>query len=259
VDVSPDGSWLAFDAFGSGREDIFVIRTDGTGRRQLTDDPYRDRFPKWSPDGKKICFYSNRNGNYEIWTIETDGSGLQQLTDTPGQSVNFPTWSPDGSRMAYYNRSEGLSYIFNPNKPWGEQTPIPLPSLENELQLAANSWSPDGRSIAGFLIAAGRRHSGPAIYDLESKKYLGPLEFKGAGPGSTVWLPDSSGILFVGAHPSSGKQGLYMADRELRQVQEILSDTTVEVPKVTPNGQSIYFNRRIIEADIWLLTLSDER
>jgi Tol biopolymer transport system component len=259
VGLSPDGGWLAFDAFGSGREDIIVIRTDGTGRRQLTDDPYRDRCPRWSPDGKKICFYSNRSGSYEIWTIEPDGSGLQRLTDTPGQSVNFPAWSPDGTRMAYYNRSEGLSYIFDPNKPWEKQAPVPLPSLGNEYQFEAYSWSPDGRSIAGPIQAARRRIRGPAIYDLESKKYFGPLEFTEVAHGFPAWLPDSSGIVFAGADPSSGKKGLYMVDRELRQVQEILSDATVEYPNVAPDGRWIYFNRRIIEADIWLLTLKSEK
>jgi Tol biopolymer transport system component len=254
VDVSPDGSWLAFDAFGSGREDIFVIRTDGTGRRQLTDDRYRDRYPRWSPDGKKIGFYSNRSASYEIWTIEPDGSGLQQLTDTPSQSVNFPTWSPDGSRMAYHNRSEGVSYIFDPNKPWEDQTPLPLPSLENEdLHFEAYSWSPDGRSIAGTFHTGAGANVGPAIYDRESKTYLGPLEFMGADIYRPAWLPDSRGIVFA------SKKGVYMADRELHQVQEILSDATIEFPKVAPDGQSIYFNRRIIEADIWLLTLSDEQ
>jgi Tol biopolymer transport system component len=262
VDVSPDGSWLAFDAFGSGREDIFIIRTDGTGRRQLTDDPYRDRRPRWSPDGKQIAFYSNRSGSYEIWTIEPDGSGLQQLTNTPGQSVNFPAWSPDGSRMAYHNRKEEVSYIFDSNKPWEEQTPLPIPSLEAEhLHFEASSWSPDGRSIAGRVKTGAGEDGGLAIYDLESKTYFGPLDFilELIEEDFPAWLPDSSGIVFIGADPSNGKEGLYMADRELRQVQEILSDTTIQLPKVSPDGQSIYFNRRIIEADVWLLTLSDER
>ena len=133
------------------------------------------------------------------------------------------------------------------------------PPLENEYQFVTYSWSPDGRSIAGPFQAAGRTSRGPTIYNLESKKYLGPLEFTGSVPGYPAWLPDSSGIVFVGADPSSGKEGLYMADRELRQVQEILSDATVEYPKVAPDGQLIYFNRRIIEADIWMLTINEEQ
>ncbi len=260
LDVSPDSGWLAFDSFGSGREDIFVIRTDGTGRRQLTDDPYRDRFPTWSPDGKKIGFYSNRSGSYEIWTIEPDGSGLQQLTDTPGQSVNFAVWSPDGSQMAYFNRSEGISYIFDPNKHWKEQTPIPLQPPEGERQFVAYSWAPDGRQIAGRLSVAGGTTGAPIIYDVESKKYYGPLE-SGSFP---AWLPDSSGVVFAQGHISTfftgyRHGGLLLADRELRQAREILSDARIRYPKVAPDGQSIYFDRWTVEADIWMLTLNEER
>jgi len=70
-DVSHDGEWGAFTTQGRQKEDVFVIRKDGTGIRQLTDDPYRNRLPTWSPDGKRLAFYSNRSGKMEIWTIHS--------------------------------------------------------------------------------------------------------------------------------------------------------------------------------------------
>jgi Tol biopolymer transport system component len=254
ADVSPDGKWLAFDAFGSGREDIFVIRTDGTGHRQLTDDLYKDRIPRWSPDGGRIGFYSNRSGSYEIWTIELDGSGLQQLTETPGQSVNDSVWSPEGSQIAYYNRSEGISYIFDPNRSWSEQTPLPLPTMDNEsLRFEVHTWSPDGLSIAGLVRTDAGRGLGPAVYDLSSKTYQGPLEFEIDNKNGS-WLPDSRGVVFASVE-------LYLADRKLQRVQEILSLSPNEIlyPSVAPDGRWIFFNRRVREADIWLLTSTNER
>ncbi len=53
-DVSPDGHWLAFYTYVNQQEDIYIMRTDGTGRRQLTNDIHKDRCPLWSPDGKKV-------------------------------------------------------------------------------------------------------------------------------------------------------------------------------------------------------------
>lgn len=53
--VSPDGEWVVFRSRGQ-KEDLFLVRADGTGLRQLTDDPHRDRGPNWSPDGKSIAF-----------------------------------------------------------------------------------------------------------------------------------------------------------------------------------------------------------
>jgi Tol biopolymer transport system component/serine/threonine protein kinase len=255
-DISPDGNWLTFDASGSGREDIFIIRTDGTGYLQLTNDLYRDRHPRWSPDGRKIAFYSNRSGSYDVWIIEPDGSGLEQLTETPGQSTNYAAWSPDGTLMASYNRSEGLSYIFDPNKPWQEQTPLQLPSLANgALSFGAYSWSPDGRAIAGPVNTDEGKHAGLAVYEPESNNYIKRFE-----SGSLVaWLPDSSGLVFSASEISSGIRGLYLAESGSWQAKEILTlvPDTIICPKVSPDGRWLYFGRTAREADIWLLTLNE--
>ena len=82
-DPSPDGDWLAYYSLGK-QEDIFIIHADGTDMRQLTDDVFKDREPRWSPDGKRIAFTSDRSGGSEIWAINRDGSGLQQLTQMAG-------------------------------------------------------------------------------------------------------------------------------------------------------------------------------
>ncbi|MCH7548059.1 MAG: PD40 domain-containing protein, partial [Candidatus Krumholzibacteriota bacterium] len=81
-DISPDGQWLTYRTT-LPQEDIYVMRLDGTGRRQLTDDKHRDRGPRWSPDGTSIAFYSNRRGSYDIWQIRPDGTALRPLTDDP--------------------------------------------------------------------------------------------------------------------------------------------------------------------------------
>ena len=98
-DISPNGEWVAFTTLG-GREDLFVVKSDGSGYRQITDDAFRDRGPRWSPDGTKIAFYSDRSGRYETWTIRPDGSGLEQLTRTTGAARTEVTWSPDAKRIA---------------------------------------------------------------------------------------------------------------------------------------------------------------
>jgi dipeptidyl aminopeptidase/acylaminoacyl peptidase len=99
-DLSPseDGKWLAFVS-GRNQDDIFVIRTDGTELRQLTDDSYRDMGPRWSPDGKLILFYSNQSGRYQVCTINADGSSRRQLTEAADE-MWYSMWSPDGRRLA---------------------------------------------------------------------------------------------------------------------------------------------------------------
>jgi Tol biopolymer transport system component len=51
---SPDGKWVAFTAYFDKYEDIhgceiYIIRTDGTDLRRLTDNDYCDYQPRWGP------------------------------------------------------------------------------------------------------------------------------------------------------------------------------------------------------------------
>ena len=55
--VSADGQWLVANLVRvDGRSDLWVMRADGTGLPQLTDDAHRDPNPYWSPDGRRIIF-----------------------------------------------------------------------------------------------------------------------------------------------------------------------------------------------------------
>jgi TolB protein len=77
---SPNGSRIAFARLVSGggvsAGDIYVVNTDGSGLKQLTDGPGDDSGPTWSPDGDRLLFVSVRNGNKDIYTVDRDGSGL---------------------------------------------------------------------------------------------------------------------------------------------------------------------------------------
>jgi Tol biopolymer transport system component len=117
---SPDGEVIAFvlewftDEFVVGvptesTGEIYSVRRDGTGAKNLTNDPARDgptlgherRGFSWSPDGTRIVFVSNRDGTDDLYVMNADGSGVRQLTY--GNSVeccgfgwlmDSPVWSP---------------------------------------------------------------------------------------------------------------------------------------------------------------------
>jgi Tol biopolymer transport system component len=251
--VSPDGDWLAFSSSGLGvHEDIYVMRTDGSNRRQLTDDVHYDRGGSWSPDGEKIAFYSNRGESPEIWTIHPDGSELRKLTETPAQNIGLPAWSPDGLRMSYYDFPGQTSYIFDTSKPWEEQTPVALPPLSDDgKRFQAFSWSPDGRWLAGNYGTVPWRSDGIALYSLETQQYRELTDF-GYFP---TWLADHS-LLFT----SSG--GIHMVDIESGNVHEVLVlsfSPNFNFAEVSHDLRMIYFTRLAYEANIWMLTLNEEQ
>jgi Tol biopolymer transport system component len=246
--LSPDGEWLVFDTQTSKQEDLFVVKRDGTGLRQLTDDPYKDRGARWSPNGKRIAFFSDRSGKWEIWMINADGSGLQQITYATAPVLN-PVWSPDGSRIAYRNAGSNPS-IIEVGKSWQEQTPQTLPSMSDPggERVYMWSWSPDGRKLAGYQEHSAVPPSGIVVYSLDSQQYEKLTDF-GAQP---VWLSDSRRLLF------RDQSKLYVIDSQSKKSHELLSlaphnfGSGVTLPQ---DDRVIYFSLVTTEADIWLMTL----
>ena len=97
---SPDGQWIAFTASrgtaGPGRGSIWIMRADGSEKRQLTLNPGNgfDLSPSWSPDGQRIAFQRGGLAIVAVATGEVTDLGL------PGTSAH-PAWSPDGRHIAF--------------------------------------------------------------------------------------------------------------------------------------------------------------
>ena len=244
--LSPDGEWLVFMEGGGKQEDIFVIKTDGTGLQQLTNDVYKDRYPRWSPDGRRIAFHSNRAGKFDIWLINPDGSALERLTYTSAPAVYFPVWSPDGKRLAY-TIPDASSFVIEVATPWKEQSPRPVVVPPELGALNVRSWSPDGRKLVGDLRTGHGTSFGLGIYFLESEK-LERLANFGEYP---VWLGDSRRLLF------KDQSKLYLIDSQSGKPREILSVAPygIDMLALSRDNRLLYFSSAVTEADIWLATL----
>jgi Tol biopolymer transport system component len=90
IDWSPDGSEIGFTSPEFGRAgkaaNVYVVRPDGTGLRQLTHergDAVDAGLDSWSPNGTKIAYVSNKSGTFQIWTMNADGTEQTQLTTGP--------------------------------------------------------------------------------------------------------------------------------------------------------------------------------
>jgi TolB protein len=92
IDWSPDGSPIAFSAVAKGSSNVFTIRPNGTGLKQVTDatGKLNSLLDSWSPDGKRIAFISDATGTFEIYAMNADGGGATRITHGP--EAHLATW-----------------------------------------------------------------------------------------------------------------------------------------------------------------------
>ena len=115
---SPDGKWIAFDAFGR----VWLQETSGGkavgSPHRLTADssalPGREYAPDFSPDGKWIAYvtWSDAEGGH-LWKAPVPRSGRSagtpvKLTQEAGHYAN-PAWSPKSDRLVLL-RGSGLEF-----------------------------------------------------------------------------------------------------------------------------------------------------
>ncbi|MGB6335780.1 MAG: protein kinase, partial [Thermoanaerobaculia bacterium] len=261
--VSPDGEWIAFDAeFGQpGSYAIGMVRSDGTGLRQLTDSGHRDRYPEWSPEGRRLTFAGNRSGSLQAWIINADGSGLRQLTDMPETEFILPVWPPDGSRLATSSLHGEVTYIFDPDKPWREEPPTQLVGFgDEEDKFWAWSWSPDGRRLVGECGREASEGLGICLYSFDTGDYEKLTEV-GSDP---FWLNDGRRLMFH-AEGDSGS-AIFLIDTETGETREVITSESLSIapdsiwqwPALSPDNRTIYIERYHTEADIWMLTFDQQ-
>ena len=88
-----------------GNQEIFVMNTDGTGIRQLTNTTggFGNTMPNLDATATRVLFSSDRDLvagsnsdlNYEIFMMNVNGTGIVQLTNTTsGGGSFFPRWTP---------------------------------------------------------------------------------------------------------------------------------------------------------------------
>jgi len=164
---SPDGAWIAFISDRDGLNNVWVMKPDGSGAKQVTRESARDvNSPEWSPDGQYLYvrkhFVETRSlGAGEVWMYHVSGGTGLQVTDRGANNwqkdAGEPAISPDG-RWLYYSKDVTPGNTFQYNKdPYGVIYAILRRDLNDgtERTLSAQPGgsltprpSPDGTTLA---------------------------------------------------------------------------------------------------------------
>lgn len=119
---SPDGKWIAYISDTTGIDNLWIMATDGSNARRLSDLGERMELasPSWAPDSSHVIVSRTSWGlnTFEIWAYALDGGKGVKLTDATSGSTNRQSnynalgavYSPDTKYLYYAFKRGGFGY-----------------------------------------------------------------------------------------------------------------------------------------------------
>jgi Tol biopolymer transport system component len=249
---SKDAAWVACTS-RTGQEDIVLMRADGSETRRLTDDPVKDRIPSWSPDDRKLAFMSTRSGQWQLWQVGADGSGLRQITSVKSD-VTWGVWSPDGRRIAVAASSfppYGVTF-FDPAQA-ASVTGVGFIAADGPVDV--NTWSSDGRLLAGTATDAAGQPIAMMIWDVAAKRVVRRIDL----PLARTTSQETSFV--AGTHDvvTQTTAGVTLVNADTGASRLILKISPPLATQMSGDGRTLLVERPTIEADLWLMEFRSDR
>ena len=103
---SPNSHKIAFISERDGNPEIYVMNSDATELKRITETSGTEFNIAWSPDGRKIAYSSDQDGTPEIYVVDIRDGEVQRLTRNSVRD-DQPAWSRDGNRIAFVSYLDG--------------------------------------------------------------------------------------------------------------------------------------------------------
>lgn len=241
--------WIAYVARGdNGTWDIFVMRPDGSQKRNITNTPdSEEAAPRFSPDGTRMLYRQLAKGStidHDRWGFQgklvmANADGSNPVAQGNDGELTWASWSPDGKQIACLTK-KGIDIVDLVT----HQTARQLPRKGMYQQLY---WSPDGKWFCG-VANVGSESWTVARINAETGDINPVRSFQNCTPD---WFPDSNHII-MSSRPANqpGNEGkgftqLWMAAGDGSDQRLVYGEDGVHVygGAVSPDGQYVMFTR----------------
>ena len=260
--------------------EIYLMDSDGTNPRRLTEDAYFDCFPALSPDGSRIVFDSNRLrtgaepfNTSDLFVMNVNGTGQTHLVR--GSSA---TWSPDGKRIAFHASASGTGQPIILLRPGAATTDsdIFVLNVDDFLKHRAQprnitknpaavdedaDWSSDGRKILFTSHPVGDKTDNDKtdnnvtaeIYEIDpdGKRKPERLTNNTEEERAPAWSPDGKRILFMCRKGSPVPGGvvptfeLCVINADGTGLRRLTNTGRYLTPHWSPDGRQIVFHKAV--------------
>ena len=144
-------------------EEYQILRSDRQGDIDaLWDDVGTYSGLRYSPSGSKLALARLKDDNMDLWVHDLERGTGTRLTFDPAGDI-LPVWSPDEQYIAFASSRQGPPQLYRKR---ADGSGEPELIVEVEKFLAPNSWSTDGRFLAGVTLG---QSFDLWVYDLEGE------------------------------------------------------------------------------------------
>ena len=254
--VSPDGKFVAYvQNYTSGEGTLYVRQVEtNTEMKLLQPDERIFGTVSFSPDSAFIYFiaYDKRDPRGALHRIPVLGGEPTKVLPNVKLMFNL---SPEGKRAAFYRfdaERKQTNIVSAAVDGSGEEKTILTLEDDEKAVTGVPAFSPDNRLISFGLAdnQPGTDFNQPQFslftVDLQTGATNKLSEEKWTEIGKTAWMPDGSGLVFVGKRPRAGNQIYFLAvpSGELRRV-------TKELNSYGNYGLGITADGATLVADLW--------
>src|SRR5438874_5750887 len=170
---SPDGKTIVFVSNITGRNNLWLVPSEGGWPSQLTVSDQRQSNPAWSPDGKWIAYQSEYEGDeqWDIFIVSPATGQVVNVTKTSEVSEANPVWSPNGRYLAYMVKPKtSSSYEIDVFDTLMRETKHITTNTPADKLNAGPIWSKDGNFVVYTQADAKGTNSNIFIADVKTSK-----------------------------------------------------------------------------------------